>query len=123
MLLDSNIIIYAAQAEHTTLRQFIADHTPAVSVISYIEVLGYHRLSEEEQQCLERFFQAAEVPPLSDAVVQWAIRLRRRRRMALGDAIVAGTAVAHGRILVTHNTDDFRWISEIKVLDPLAERA
>jgi len=42
MLLDSNIIIYAAQAGHATLRQFIAEHTPAVSVISYIEALGYH---------------------------------------------------------------------------------
>jgi predicted nucleic acid-binding protein len=123
MLLDSNIIIYAAQPEHTALRQFVADHAPAVSVISYIEVLGYHRLSEEEHQFLERFFQVAEVLPLSNAVVQWAIRLRQRRRMALGDAIVAGTALAHGRILVTHNTDDFRWISEIKLLDPLAERA
>jgi len=25
-------------------------------------------------------------------------------------------------LLVTHNTEDFRWISEIKLLDPLAER-
>ena len=74
MLLDSNIIIYAAQAEHATLRQFVADHTPAVSVISYIEALGYHRLSEEERQFLERFFQATEVLPVSDAVVQWAVR-------------------------------------------------
>jgi toxin FitB len=123
MLLDSNIIIYAAQPEHTALRQFITDHAPAVSVISYIEVLGYHRLSEEEHQFLERFFQAAEVLSLSDAVVQWAIRLRQRRRMTLGDAIMAGTAVAHGRILVTHNTDDFRWINEIQLLDPLTERA
>jgi hypothetical protein len=40
MLLDSNIIIYAAQP---------AWPAPAVSVISYIEVLSYHRLSEEEQ--------------------------------------------------------------------------
>ena len=122
MLLDSNIIIFAAQAEHATLRQFIADRTPAVSVISYIETLGYHRLSEEERQFLEQFFQATEVLPLSDAVAQWAIRLRQRRRMTLGDAIVAGTAVEHRRVLVTHNTDDFRWISEIKLLDPLAER-
>src|SRR5271169_6051222 len=122
MILDSNIIIYAAQAEHETLRQFIAEHTPAVSLISYIEALGYHRLNEEERQFLERFFQATEVLPLSDAVVRWAIKLRQRRRMTLGDAVVAGTAVEHGRILVTHNTDDFRWISEIKLLDPLAER-
>ncbi|HMD86384.1 MAG TPA: type II toxin-antitoxin system VapC family toxin [Terriglobia bacterium] len=120
MLLDSNIIIYAAQAEHVTLRQFIAEHTPAVSVISYIEALGYHRLSAEERQFLERFFQATEVLPVSDAVVQWAIRLRQRRRMTLGDAIVAGTAVEHGRVLVTHNTEDFLWISELKLLDPLA---
>ena len=121
MLLDSNIIIYAAQAEHATLRQFIADHAPAVSVISCIEALGYHRMSEEEQQFLERFFQATEILALSDAVVQSAIRLLQRRRMTLGDAIIAGTALEHGRILVTHNTDDFRWIGEIKLLDPLAE--
>ena len=42
--------------------------------------------------------------------------------MTLGDAIVASTAVEHGRVLVTRNTEDFRWISEIKLLDPLAAR-
>jgi predicted nucleic acid-binding protein len=122
MLLDSNIIIYAAQAEHASLRKFIADHAPAVSVISSIEVLGYHRLREEERQFLERFFQATEVLPVSDAVVQWAIKFRQRRKMTLGDAIVAGTAAEHGRVLVTHNTEDFRWINEIKLLDPLVDR-
>ena len=50
MLLDSNIIIYAAQPEHAALRQFIETHTPAVSVISYIEVLGYHKLTEDDRQ-------------------------------------------------------------------------
>lgn len=122
MLLDSNIIIYAAQAEHAALRKFIAEHAPAVSVISSVELLGYHRLRDEERQFLERFFQATQVLPVSDAVVQWAIKLRQRRRMTLGDAIVAGTALEHGRVLVTRNTEDFRWISEIKLLDPLAAR-
>jgi toxin FitB len=70
MLLDSHIIIYAAQSELTALRQFIPDHTPAVSVISSIEVLGDHRPSEEEQQVLERFFRAAEVLSLSKPVAQ-----------------------------------------------------
>lgn len=93
MLFDSNIIIYAAQPDHVALRQFIENHAPAVSVISYIEVLGYHRLSEDDRQFLERFFQSAELLPLSDAVVQWAVRLRQRRKMTLGDAIVASTAL------------------------------
>lgn len=119
MLLDSNIIIYAAQPDRISLRQFIAERVPAVSIISYIEVLGYHLLGEQDRQFLERFFQTAEMLPLSDAVVQWAIRLRQRQKLALGDAIIAGTALAYERTLVTHNTDDFRWISEIKLLDPL----
>jgi predicted nucleic acid-binding protein len=119
MLLDSNIIIYAAQPDGAALRQFIAEHTPSVSIISYIEVLGYHLLREDDRQFLEDFFKAAKVLPLSNEVAKWAVGLRQRRRIALGDAIVAGTALAHGLTLVTHNTEDFRWISEIKLLDPL----
>jgi predicted nucleic acid-binding protein len=49
MLIDSNIIIYAAKSEHDALRTFIIEHTPAVSAISYVEVLGYHLLTEQER--------------------------------------------------------------------------
>ncbi len=122
MLLDSNIIIYAAQPEHAALRQFIETHTPAVSVISHIEVLGYHKLTEDDRQFLEQFFRTAERLPLSETVEQEAIKLRQRRKMSLGDSsIVAGTAIAYERTLVTRNTDDFRGIEEIKLLNPLAE--
>jgi len=121
VLLDSNIIIYAAQPEHAALRQFIATHTPAASAISQIEVLGYHKLSEEDRQVLEQFFRTVAKLPLSETVVQWAIKLRQRRKMTLGDSIVAGTAIAYERTLVTRNTDDLRWIEEIKLLNPLAE--
>lgn len=44
MLLDSNIIIYAAKPEHGELRRFIAENEPSVSVVSFVEVVGYHRL-------------------------------------------------------------------------------
>ena len=47
--------------------------------------------------------------------------LRQQRRMSLGDAIIAATAIVHDRILVTHNVQDFLWISELNVLDPLTE--
>ena len=120
MLLDSNVIIYAAQPEHSALRKFIEAHAPAVSVISQIEVLGYHKLNESDHQFLERFFQTAERFPLSETVVQSAIQLRRRRKMSLGDSIIAGTAMVHKRTLATRNIDDFRWIEELKLLDPLA---
>lgn len=107
MLLDSNVIIYAAKPAFTSLRQFIADHAPAVSFISYIEVLGYHQLSEPERAFLEQFFQATEVLPMSDPVVQWAVKLRQRRRVTLGDAIVDATALAQGWTLVTRKSAIF----------------
>lgn len=49
MLIDSNIIIYAAKPEFAQLRQFIAKHTPLVSAVSYVEVLGFHLLSDDER--------------------------------------------------------------------------
>lgn len=120
MLLDSNIIIYAAQPEHDTLRRFIADHAPAVSAVSYVEVLGYHRLTERERQGFEAFFAAALVLPLSDTVLEQAVHLRQRKKMSLGDALIAATALVNPRTLVTRNTDDFDWISGLTVLNPFA---
>ncbi len=45
MLLDSNILIYAADPGYDHLRQFIAKIEPVASVISKVEVLGYQKLS------------------------------------------------------------------------------
>ena len=56
MLIDSNIIIYAAQPAHSDLRQLIATHAPFVSAISYVEVLGYHQLSDVERQHFVTFY-------------------------------------------------------------------
>src|SRR5437660_10238301 len=106
MLLDSNIIIYAAQPEHGELRRFIAEHGPAVSAIAVVEVLGYHRLSEEDRQHFTDFFAAASVLPVSGAVLSKAIELRQQRKMTLGDSLVAATALIYGRTLVTRNTKD-----------------
>jgi toxin FitB len=118
VLIDSNIIIYAAQPSYSNLRQFIAAHAPAVSAVSYVEVLGYHNLTEGDRRLLESFFAAATILPLSQPVLDQAVRLRQMRKMSLGDALVAGTALAHGRTLVTRNTDDFKWIAGLSLLNP-----
>jgi hypothetical protein len=49
MLIDSNIIIYSARLEYPQIRQFIAEHNPSVSALSYVEVLGYHQLTEGDR--------------------------------------------------------------------------
>ena len=119
MLVDSNILIYAyaAQPGHVHLRQFIAAHAPAVSAVSYVEVLGYHQLDEEERQYLEAIFRLAQVLPLSQAVLDHAVALRQQRKMSLGDALVAGTALAQGLKLVTRDVEDFQWIQGLSLLN------
>ena len=119
MLVESNILIYAAQPGHAYLRQFIADHASAVPALSYMEVLGYHQLNDEERQYLEEFFRLTRVLPLVQAVLAQAVALQRQqRRMSLGDALVAGTALAHGLTLVTRNVEDFQWIQGLSILNP-----
>ena len=119
MLIDSNIIIYAAQPEHAALREFIAAEAPAVSAVSYVEVLGYHALTEAEASLLREFFALSTVLPIDQDVLDRAVTLRQQKKMSLGDALVAATALVHRLPLVTHNVDDFSWIAGLTLVDPL----
>lgn len=118
MLLDSNIIIYAAQQENEFLREFIAENSPYVSALSYIEVLGYHKLADQDKTYFEDFFNASQILPISQAVINRAVTLKQIKKMSLGDGIIAGTAFVYNLTIVTRNIDDFSWISELKLLNP-----
>ncbi|MDB9525211.1 type II toxin-antitoxin system VapC family toxin [Oscillatoria sp. CS-180] len=119
MLLDSNIIIYAAEPAQVALRQFIKDNNPAASLVSYVETLGFHRLDLEDKQFLEEFFAATEILPITAEIAERAVLLRQQRRMSLGDALIAGTALSYGLTLITHDTDDFAWIPNLNLHDPM----
>jgi len=120
-LVDSNVLIYAARPDADELRRSIPWDEVAVSVVTRIEVLGYHRLTDPEREALEALFSALEVLPVSDDVAERAIGLRRRRRMSLGDSIIAATALTEGIPLVTHNVSDFAGIADLRVEDPLSK--
>ena len=123
MLLDSNIVIYAVQPAYASLQQFIAAHGPVVSAVTYVEVLGFHRLDPVDREALERFFAATRILPIDQPVLERAVMLRQQRRMTLGDALIAATALVHGLTLVTHNTADFQWVANLVLHDPLASGA
>jgi len=55
-LLDSNIVIYTGQSQFQWLRQLLQHLPCALSVATKIEVLGYHKLTPEDQADLEYFF-------------------------------------------------------------------
>ncbi len=118
-LVDSNILTYASQPDGDKSREFIRNNTTFVSAVSQVEVLGYHKLKDDERQLLESFFALAVILPITTPVVDDAIRLRRIRKMSLGDSLIAATALVYDLPLATHNTDDFAWINKITLIDPV----
>lgn len=119
MLIDSNIIIYSAQLPYESLRRFVAENAPGVSAASIVEVLGYHLLTDQDREAFEEFFDTVTVLPLDDEVVWEAVRLRQLRKLTLGDALIAATALISNRTLVTRNVQDFDWIPGLDVLNPM----
>lgn len=119
MLLDSNTIIYAIKPEFAKLRTFIAKNNPAISAISYIEVLGYHKLTVMDERDFVEFFNTAKIIPISQLIIDQAVLLRKRRKMSVGDSIISATAMVNNLILVTANTVDFQWIENLTLINPL----
>ncbi len=119
MLLDSNIIIYAASPDYDFLIDWMARQDLRVSVISKLEVLGYHQLSPEQLTWFAHFFDQIPLLPISDIVIDGAIQLRQQRRISMGDAIIAATALRYQETLVTRNVRDFQWIDGLSLLNPI----
>ena len=117
-LLDSNIIIYASKPGYEIFQTHLAAPDLCVSAISYVEVLGFHLLTQPESTYLEAFFANTPMLPLTPTVLDQAVKLRCQRKMKLGDALVAGTALAYGCSLITRNTGDFDWVPALTVFDP-----
>ena len=120
VLADSNILIYATQPQRPKLRHWLLDTLPRVSVISRVEILGYHRLQESERAALTELLDNLELVYLSPASFEIAIQLRQRQKLTLGDALIAATCLEQGYSLATANTRDFSWIDELDVFNPLA---
>lgn len=120
MLADSNLLIYAAKPEYAGLESWMATHVDAVSAVSLVEVLGYHRLTPESLQLLKAMFATLTIHYPSPATFEIAVSLRQQRKISLGDALIAATCLEHGEALATANVDDFDWIEGLVVVNPLA---
>jgi hypothetical protein len=126
MLLDSNIIITASKLVHVKLINYLRNNETALhtSIVSQIEVLGYHQLKQVEQAFLENFFKAIPVIPLDYAIAVKAIELRQRKPISLADSIIAATALTYNLTLFTDNIKDYAGIQGLmlqSVTDVLSE--
>lgn len=118
MLLDSNIIIIASKLVQVKLISYLRNNEKNLhtSIVSQIEVLGYHQLKEVEKKFLQNFFNAIPILPLNDIVAAKAIELRQRKPISLADAIIAATALTYDLTLFTDNIKDYVGIKGLKLV-------
>ncbi len=89
-----------------------------VSIIVKIEVLGFDG-NDFEMNNLKNFFSFAKYYHLENEVVEQTIALRKKhKKLKLGDAIIAATAMVHNFTLLTRNIKDFQNIEGLLCLNP-----
>jgi len=104
-LFDTNILIDYLNGVDAAKTELARYARPAISVISWIEVLaGTKPVVEAETRKFLAIFERVE---LSEAIADRAVDLRRSAKMRVPDAIILATARVENLVLVTRNTKDF----------------
>ena len=90
-----------------------------ISVITYMEALGYAFESDKEESIINSLCENLNVISLDDQIIQKVIEIRKTNRIKLPDAIIYATAFVHNLTLITRNTSDFKTFKDsILILDP-----
>lgn len=100
-LFDTNIIIDALNGHNQADREIAASADPAISVVTYLEVMaGTFPHDEEAARALLLRFKIVDADV---DIADYAVLLRQERGLSLTDAIIVATAQACGRILITRD--------------------
>jgi predicted nucleic acid-binding protein len=89
-----------------------------ISDVTKIEVLGWVNATKEQLQPLYDFMEIANVLPINEAVIEKTITIRQTKKIALGDALIAATALVYDLVVISRNTADFKNIDGLKIIDP-----
>jgi len=119
ILIDSNIIVYSYLPQYTYLRNLFIGESVFVSEISRVEVLGYHKITAEEETYFKAIFELIPTIAPSQEIFNEAIEIRKKYNLSLGDSIIAATAFAHNLSICTRNLGDFERVVEIDCVNPI----
>lgn len=117
VIFDTNIFIYGAQ-DRLDLDTII-DIEIGYASVTKVEALGFWNIGMSELTRLARWFDEGVVFELGETVVNRAIELRQMKKMGLGDAIIAATALVQDAVLWTANEADFADIEGLRLHNPL----
>jgi len=122
LVIDSDILIGVARKDQvaiTFLNQQQANDTLAISAVTQLEMLVGAR-SKVHMQAIDVSLNAFHILDITPEITQAAVRLIKEYRfshgLALADALIAATVIAHDIPLATRNQRDFHYINDLNLL-------
>ena len=109
-LIDTNIFILLF---NNRLTEPLPDGAIACAVITEMELLSSPVMTSSEEVLIREMLAGITIYGIDQDVKEEAIRLRRKSRLKLPDAIIAATAMCHDAILVT-NDNEVQNVADLK---------
>jgi len=113
-ILDSNAIIYLSKGMINVDSIFKDDEDYAISVISYMEVLGFDFQSQKEEDFIRSLLSLFKIIYIDERIVNTVISLRKTYKIKLPDAIICASCISNNAILIS-NDEQLNNISEVTV--------
>ena len=101
-MLDTNAVIYLLSGR---IRMPLPEGQYSASIITEIELLSFSGLTQEDEQKIQNLLLAIDRIYLTDSVRDETIRLRRKTKLKLPDAIIVASALIHDAILLTNDKE------------------
>jgi predicted nucleic acid-binding protein len=121
-LIDTNVVIdVLGHSMPGVIKAKVLQMPLIVSAVTYMETLGWHRATPAQLSILYDFFDVATILPINRVIMDKTVWIRQQKKIGLGDAIIAATALVHQMTIVTRNVSDFKFIDDLEVLNPWEE--
>ena len=113
-LLDSNTIIYLSKKLISVNDVFEDDEEYAISVITYMEVLGYAFKSTEEENFIKELLSYLKIVYIDENIAKKVITIKQINKIKLPDAIIVATSMVNNATLIT-NDIKLKAIADLKI--------
>ena len=104
IILDSNIIIYLSK-DLINIEDVFYDNNEeyAISVITYMEILGYKFESKEEEYIIKELLSYLNIIYINKDLADSVVNIKKQNNIKLPDAIICATAIKNSATLITND--------------------
>jgi hypothetical protein len=102
LFVDTNILVNLAEGKKE-VDQYLEGNSLFISVISEIELLGWHKITNQQKNFFQKLLNDCTVIGLINPIKELSIELRQKHRIKLPDAVIAASSIYLDIPLITQD--------------------